>query len=135
VARPQDLTTLRSALLRLHGALVEHERVAYERLHGRISAGELLQLTIGGEWFAWIRPLSELVVRIDEALAADEPPGEAESAALAGAARALVSGEEAPEALGPRYGAALQGAPDVVLAHAGVVRALRAWPAEGPDAP
>lgn len=129
-----DLVTLRSALLQLHGAVVEHERDEYERLHGRVSAGELLQLTITGGWFAWVRPLSELVVRIDEALAADEPPTGTEAGALAAAARALVVAEEAPGALGRPYAAALQEAPGVVLAHGEVRRALRAWPAGGPDA-
>jgi hypothetical protein len=124
-----DLTTLRSALLRLHGAVVEHERVAYERLFGRVSAGALLQLTIGDPWFAWLRPLSELVVRMDETLAAADPPDEGEAEELAAAAAAVVSPQDGPGTLGRRYAAALQEGPDVVLAHAEVRRALRPWPA------
>jgi hypothetical protein len=127
---PDDLRALRAALLTLHGAVVEHERVAYEGLYGRVTAGELLQLTISGPWFAWLRPLSELVVRIDEALAADDPPGDAEAGELAAAAGTLVAPRDTPGALGRRYAAALQESPDVVLAHAGVRQALRAWPAD-----
>jgi hypothetical protein len=130
VTPSDDLAALRAALLQLHGAVAEHERVAYEGLYGRVSAGELLQLTISGSWFAWLRPLSELVVRIDEALAADDPPGGTEAGELAGAARAVVSPQDAPGALGRRYAAALQEAPDVVLAHGRVRAALEAWPAE-----
>jgi hypothetical protein len=131
----ESLRALRSALLELHGAVVEHERIAYERVYGRVSAGELLQLTVGGKWFDWVRPLSGMVVRIDEALAADEPPGEGESAALAAAAGTLVAGGEAPGALGRPYAAALQESPAAVLAHAEVRRALRTWPAPDDDAP
>ncbi|WP_217912665.1 hypothetical protein [Miltoncostaea marina] len=131
----ESLGALRAALLRLHAEVIEHERRTYERVHGRVSAGDLLRLTISSPWFAWVRPLSELIVAIDEALGAEEPPDDAGAGALARAAAALVSAGDAPGALGRPYGTALQEAPGVVLAHAVVRRALRAWPDEGPAAP
>ena len=43
---------LRLALLRLHKALLDDERVSYERVYGRISTnGEFLQLVLGHAWF------------------------------------------------------------------------------------
>src|SRR5260370_16683415 len=68
------LTDLRHGLLRLHKALLDSERVSYERAHGRIeSRGEFFQLVIGNAWFAWLHAVSELVVQIDEMLDAEEP--------------------------------------------------------------
>lgn len=124
----EALAGLRAALLGLHAALVEHERVPYERLHGRVSSGELLRLTIGDPWFAWLRPLSELVVAIDEALAGEEPPSPAQARAMARFASELVSPSGADASLGAPYGRALQEGPAVVIAHGAVRRALAAWP-------
>ena len=125
----EALAALRAALLGLHAALVEHERAPYERLHGRVSSGELLRLTIGDPWFAWLRPLSELIVAIDEALAGEEPPSPEESRSLARFTSELVSPSGGAAALGAPYGRALQEGPAVVLAHGAVRRALAAWPA------
>ena len=65
------------ALLRLHKALLDDERVSYERVHGRIpSNGAFLQLVLGDAWFAWLRPLSQLMVKLDELMReAQKVPG------------------------------------------------------------
>ena len=61
------LDNLSRALLRLHKALLDDERVSYERVHGRIpSNGAFLQLVLGDAWFAWLRPLSQLMAKLDE---------------------------------------------------------------------
>src|SRR5690606_16687465 len=41
------LSALRRGLVRLHKALVDFERIEYERLHGRATSAELLQVLIG----------------------------------------------------------------------------------------
>lgn len=70
----QRLTNLRQALLKLHKALLDSERVAYERTVGKIqSPNHFLQLVISDPWFAWLHPLSQLIVAMDEALDAEEP--------------------------------------------------------------
>lgn len=125
------LGELRHGLVRLHKALVDSERVEYERINGRLSAGELLQRIINDPFFAWLRPVSELVVRIDELLDADEPPGDDEARAVRGAARALLTPQEPGLSLGPptfgtRYHEAIQRDPAVVLAHGRVSRLLAA---------
>src|SRR2546430_478636 len=57
------LTDLRHGLLRLHKALLDSERLTYERVHGRIaSPGAFFQLVIGDAWFEWLHRVSELVV-------------------------------------------------------------------------
>ena len=58
----------------MHKALLEDARIRYEREQGRIEgSGALLRLVLNDPWFAWLHPLSGLVVQIDELLAADEP--------------------------------------------------------------
>ena len=72
----QRLTGLREALLTLHKALLDSERTAYEIVHGPIQGpAAFLQLLINDARFAWLRPITTLVVQIDEALAAKRPPG------------------------------------------------------------
>jgi hypothetical protein len=64
---------VRKSLLELHQTLLATERKSYEKVHGRVSSGELLQLVINNSQFAWLRIISALVVQIDEMLDADEP--------------------------------------------------------------
>ena len=55
------LTDLRQALLRLHKTLLDWERTAYDRVHGRTTGHPLLQAILNDPQFAWLRPLSELI--------------------------------------------------------------------------
>lgn len=120
----QRLKDLRQALLRLHKALIEWERASYERRGGRATAGELLDAVMHDPRFAWLHPISELIVRIDESLQIDalDGPDVDVPAILAHAAR-LVTPDEHGSAHARRYREALQAEPDVVLAHR-VVRQL-----------
>ncbi|MEO5956194.1 MAG: hypothetical protein ABIR36_10970 [Nitrospiraceae bacterium] len=60
-AERSHVDQLRLALLHLHKALLDDERVSYERVYGRIASnGEFLQLLLGHAWFAWLRPLSSI---------------------------------------------------------------------------
>jgi hypothetical protein len=69
------LNEAHGGLLRVHKALLDHERVRYERERGPIDGpGEFLQLVISDPWFAWLHPISELAVQIDEAVPAKSRP-------------------------------------------------------------
>ncbi|MDR4466085.1 MAG: hypothetical protein MRJ66_17665 [Nitrospira sp.] len=115
---------LSRALLRLHKALLDDERVAYERVHGRIpSNGAFLQLALNDAWFAWLRPLSQLMAKLDELSEEDEPSTRGKCAEVLASVRALLTPTEVGEGFGWQYHDALQRSPDVVLAHA-AVRAL-----------
>ena len=111
------LTDLRRALLHLHKTLLDWERTAYERIHGRVSSHDLLQAILGDPQFAWLRPLSELIVRIDELMAHEAPDTSADVNAILDRARALVSPEDTAGSYAQRYHAALQEHPDAVFAH------------------
>ena len=65
---PALLTNVRQGLLRLHKTLLDWERGNYERTHGRQSTTDLLNAFLQDPHFAWLRPMSQLIVRIDEML-------------------------------------------------------------------
>jgi hypothetical protein len=133
-AERQILTDLRRTLLHLHKTLLEWERTAYERVHGRVSGHELLHAILNDPQFVWLRPVSELIVRIDETIENDVPDeGGAPSsggdvAAIIGQARTLVVPDEAGTRYAQRYHAALQEYPDAVFAHRGVRDVLKDLP-------
>ena len=121
----EELRTLRHALLRLHKALVDSERVTYERVQGRVATkGELLQLVIHDSWFVWLRPVSELIVRLDGLLEGDEPTILAEGAGVTTEIRQLLTPAEGGPGFATHYFEALQRDAAVVLAHADVMRSL-----------
>ncbi len=124
--RDVSLDNLFRALLRLHKALLEDERVSYERVHGRIpSNGAFLQPALNDTWFAWLRPLSQLIAKLDELSESNDPaPREAILALLASVQTLLIPTEEG-EGFGRQYYDALQRSPDVVLEHAAVGALLR----------
>jgi hypothetical protein len=117
------LAELRPALLELHKTLLDWERAAYERAHGRQSSGEMLRLLLDHPQFEWLRAISALVVRIDEELEADAAPP-AEFAALVDAVRATIGRRDMLSKFGQRYEAALQDSPDAVFAHRRVMELL-----------
>jgi hypothetical protein len=121
-ATRQRLTNLRRALLRLHKALLDDERLAYERVYGQVTGGELLQLVINLEQFAWLHSISELIVSIDEMLDAEEPMTSADAESLFTQVRTLLKPSEDGTDFERKYYAALQRDPDIVLAHREVTK-------------
>jgi uncharacterized protein YbjT (DUF2867 family) len=65
VLSPQAVT-LRRALFELHGAIIVEERAGYERRAGQVNAAAFLRVLIEDEAYAWLRPLSALIVRMDD---------------------------------------------------------------------
>lgn len=118
-AEREQLTAVRGALLELHKLLLDAERAIYERSHGRISAHDLLQLSLGDPRFAWLHEISGLIVRMDEVLADDASP--ADGAGLLASTRSLLTPADAATPFARRYDAALQADPSVVLAHGKVM--------------
>ena len=118
------LREVRLKMLRLHQTLLEMERKRFERTHGRIDSGELLQLVINHAQFAWLRIISALVVQIDEMLDADEPASSTDMINLIAATGKLFTESEDQEFL-QKYQAALQQEPEVVMAHSALMKLLR----------
>jgi hypothetical protein len=120
----RQLDEVRLGLLRVHKALLDDARIRFEREQGRIEgSGALLQLVLNDPWFAWLHPLSGLVVQIDELLAADEATT-SDGAALLNQARALLRPDANGEGFQRRYHRAIQDVPDVLIAHVAIGKHL-----------
>jgi hypothetical protein len=111
-----QLEPIRPALLALHKTLLEVVRREHERAHGRLEAQAFLDALIRDPAFAWLRPLTTLIVAIDEA---DDP------ASIANELRQLLGASEAPDEFQQRYATALQSSPELAYEHGMLMRALR----------
>ena len=126
----QKLVALRLTLLRLHKTLLDMERRNYELVNGHVSTGELFRLVIDHEQFAWLHNISEFVVRLDEALAAETPvtPDDTHGAIML--ARKMFAPSESGDAFQKRYFDAIQRDPAVVIEHAELARLFSNEPAD-----
>ena len=116
----------REAMLNLHRNLLDVERIAYERLHGRIpGSADVLQLAIHDPWFAWLRPMTALLVAMDEAMLEDSPEGDALVPRLLAEARTLVLADEDGTDFQQRLFEFIQRSPDVAIAEVAAARLLR----------
>ena len=120
------LEKVRLALLTLHKALVDSERATYEQTIGAIkSPNHFLQLLTTDPWFAWLKPISNLIVSMDEALDMKEPPDDATVEAMLKEAKSLLAPSESGEGFGRHYFDAMQRDPNVILAHAEVTKLFK----------
>lgn len=110
--------------MELHKTLLASERVRYEKNIAPIpSPNHFLQLLTTDPWFAWLHRLSLLIVTMDEALDSRRHPlTDLDAAALIQTTRQLLVASEDGDDFSTHYFHALQRDPDVVLAHASVVK-------------
>lgn len=121
----EQLNSLRSRLIVLHKALIDSERVEYEKSFGPLETPQqFLKVLINDPWFAWLQPFSRMVVTIDEMLESEEaiPPQELKD--LLVRARTLLEVSEVSDDSRRSYFEALQREPDVILAHAAVMKVV-----------
>ncbi len=120
-----SLRIVRDRLLKLHKTLLDAERANYEREHGPVrTSGDMLQLVLGHGHFAWLRPYSQLIVRIDEWLSADERPDTKADALLSEADRLtapVAAPEDSPDG---RYRLLVDSVPEAALAHVATRQAI-----------
>jgi hypothetical protein len=124
----ERLKALRNGLLRLHKALLDSERAAYERDVERItSTGQFLGLVLEDPWFNWLRELSQFIVVIDETLDRKEAPVTAEEGdRLVEEARLLLVPSEDGRGFARRYFEVMQRDPGTVLAHRDMLQVMSA---------
>ncbi len=125
-AARERLVEVRETLLVLHKALLDSERTAYEIVHGPIaSPAAFLQLLINDNWFAWLRPITTLVVQIDETLAAKKPPATSRDfERLVNDTRALLSPSREANGFWQRYSGVMQRDPGVAVVHGEIKKKL-----------
>ncbi|HET7631312.1 MAG TPA: hypothetical protein VFK16_03260 [Gemmatimonadaceae bacterium] len=128
-----DLTTntlkaARNGLLRVHRLLLEVERIELERSRGRMTPNQYLQAVLSDPAFDWLRPASQLIVQIDEALDDAEREGapveSGTTASLLAQVRSLLTPVPPTTMFATRYLQMLQDHPDVVFAHRDVMAGL-----------
>jgi hypothetical protein len=121
-----QLADVRNGLLRLHKVLLDWERIRYERSNGRISDNmKLLHLTMNDPAFAWLRELSALIVEIDERMEDKKVPlTDFDAKSHLRESRTLLSPSQTGGDFQRNYYWALQETPDIVVAHAGMVKLL-----------
>ena len=122
----ERLVRVRETLLALHKALLDSERTAYEIVHGPVaSPAAFLQLLINDARFAWLRPITTLVVHIDETLAAKKPPATARDFnRLVDDTRALLSPSREVNGFWDRYRDAIERDPGVAVLHGAMEKEL-----------
>jgi hypothetical protein len=117
------LRAIRTALLNVHKTLLDAERIRYGRAHGPIgSPHQALQLVLRDPWFAWLRPISELIVQADERLSDDRGVTPDDAEAYGAEVLSLLQQEGGGPDFRREYHRSLQELPDVVVAHARVVK-------------
>lgn len=117
---------LRRAVLELHKALMDAQRIRYERLHGRIATnGEFLGLVLEHPQFAWLRALSALIARLDEWID-DEKSEPEELTAMVAALQALTEQDGANATFSSAYWEIVNDVPEATIAHVKLKRALEA---------
>lgn len=115
----ERLENARHALLHVHRALLDAERIRYERQHGRVeNSGAFLQLVMHDSWFAWLRPISALIVQIDEWLDESEAGSPDLAEILLAQVRDRLRPDEGGASFQQRYYRLLQEEPTVAVAHA-----------------
>jgi hypothetical protein len=127
---------LRHALLRLHKALLDAQRIRYERDNGRIeSRGEFLEIVLQDASFEWLRVLSALIARLDELAEMDTVDDKntdvsGEMRGVIAKLRTLVRFEGNSGFTGP-YREIVEAVPDALVAHVQLSRLLADFAAAG----
>jgi len=107
---------LRPRLLALHKEVLAAERRNVERVHGSLSGAEYLQLVSDPVRYGWLKPLTELVLALDDEEADDDE--------LTARTKELLLPPQQSTPFGRRYLSLMQRAPSLVMAHSALARLL-----------
>ena len=125
-AHKPSLLEAAAALREVHRALVQAVKAGYEREVGPAGGpGQLLRLLTEHPYFAWLHPMSELIVDLDSLLAQEILP-QGTVAAVRQEIDRLTQAGASP--FWEKYAPLLQSDTDVVMAHGRLRRAINALP-------
>ena len=128
-AQWERLRDVRDHLLRLHKAIIVSERARYEAAHGPV-ANEvaLFHLVSGDPFFAWLRPMTVLIVGIDERLDGQDAVGDEDLRTMGAEVRSVLVSTEQGNEFRRNYQRLLQDEPHIVVDHGRVMRLLPEGP-------
>jgi len=117
-----------AALREVHRMLVRAVRFHYEKEVGSVGGpGHLLRLLTEDPYFAWLHPMSELIVDLDALLAQEIlPPG-----TVSGVRMEIDRLARAGSPFWEKYAPFLQSDPQVAVAHGALRQSLKALPESG----
>jgi hypothetical protein len=121
--RARRVAELRHTLLELHKAMLDAQRIEYERAYGRVETrGEFLGLVLNHPEFEWIRALSALIAQLDEWAEGEDAETEAGLDGIRDALRNLIRpGATANPAFTAKYWKMVEDQPAVTVEH------VKAW--------
>jgi hypothetical protein len=125
----EQLAEVRRALLRVHKALIDSERAVYETRNGALTNAEFLTALLQEPFFQWMRPFSQLIAAMDEAMFGDEPVTAAGACDYVNQVHALVTEPANGDGGSPetvRYGQVRDRDPAVLFVHTELVRRVAA---------
>ncbi len=109
---------IRHQLLRLHKAMIDAQRLPYERAHGRIeTTSQFLGLVLEHPDFEWIRALSALIAQLDEWREEPQTASDEELREILAALRSLIQPEGPNADFSGLYWRMVESAPDVLMEH------------------
>jgi len=117
------LQATRRALLDLHKLLLNRQRTEYRQDHGPVTNAGLFDLAMNDPAFAWLQPILQLVVRIDEMLEWNDLWNDEDAERVLDRTRALLKASQTGTPFEQKYDAALQAEPEIVFAHRAVIEA------------
>ena len=127
-----ELRALSRALRDVHRGLIDFTRERYELANGVVRGRTaLLDLLLNDETFAWLRPLSKMIVAIDELAARKVAPSVQETEEIRARAEALTTPSDDRNAFGSRYNALLASEPRVAMHHGELRAAVAPIPGRG----
>src|SRR3954471_11364313 len=120
------LLEVAAALREVHRTLVQAVRAVYEREVGPAGGpGQMLRLLTEDPWFAWLHPMSELIVDLDSLLAQELLP----AGTVAGVRMEIDRLTQASDSpFWEKYQPLLQSDPQVAVQHGRLRQALKALP-------
>jgi hypothetical protein len=98
--------------------------MGYEQEHGRVTNTEFFRLVLEDQRFAWLRPISQFIVQIDEALDAKEPITMEQASELLAQTKQLLRPAVTGSSLEQKYDQAIQRDPDIAFMHAEMMNML-----------
>ena len=119
------LDRMGEAMRVLHKALIDHTRHEYERTHGKVTSPyALFALVANDPAFAWLQPMTRLIVEMEDLVGRKEkPPTEPEVAEM----RKRIDGllESKGEAFSDKYLGLLQSSPEIAVENGKLRATLR----------
>jgi hypothetical protein len=122
--------SVRKTVLELHKALMDAQRIRYEKHHGRISnASELLGLLLEHPQFAWLRELSALIARLDEWQEGGKDASDEDLAVIVSALRGLIEVNGKHVMFSVPYWEIVNDTPEALVSH------VKLWRLIAPERP